>query len=61
MTERLARDVRANDQVNERKTDKDAEGQRLAENEQEQPRTIVQKVANAVEDMIPGDSDNDSH
>ncbi len=61
MTERLARDARADDQAGERQTAEDAEGQRLAENEQEQPRTIVQKVANAVEDMIPGDSDNDGH
>lgn len=42
-------------------TDEDAKDQRLAENEQQQPRTIIQKVANAVEDMIPGDSDNDGH
>ena len=61
MTERFEGDARANDQVDARQTDKDAEGQRLAENEQEQPRTILQKVANAVEDMIPGDSDDDGH
>jgi hypothetical protein len=39
----------------------DAEGQRLAENEQEQPRSIIQKIGNAIEDAIPGDSDNDGH
>ena len=61
MTERPERDARAHDQVDERQTEEDAEGQRLAENEQEQPRTIFQKVANAIEEMIPGDSDNDGH
>ena len=39
----------------------DAEGQALAENEQEQPRTITQKIGNAIEDLIPGDSDKDGH
>jgi hypothetical protein len=42
-------------------SESDAEGQRLAENEQESPRTVTQKVANAIEDMIPGDSDRDGH
>jgi hypothetical protein len=42
-------------------SESDAEGQRLAENEQERPRTVTQKVANAIEDMIPGDSDRDGH
>ena len=41
--------------------DEDAAGQQIAENEQEHPRTIIQKVTNAVEDMVPGDSDNDGH
>lgn len=39
----------------------DVEGQRLAENEQEHPRTVIQKVSNAIEDIIPGDSDDDGH
>ena len=39
----------------------DTEGQALAENEQEQPRTITQKIGNAIEDLIPGDSDKDGH
>jgi hypothetical protein len=37
------------------------EGQRPANNEPEQPRTATQKVANAIEDLIPRDSDNDGH
>ena len=49
------------DEFDDPETDEDAKDQRLAENEQQQPRTIIQKVANAVEDMIPGDSDNDGH
>ena len=48
-------------ETDERQSDKDAEGQRLAENEQEQPRTITEKVANKIEDLIPGDSDRDGH
>ena len=43
----------------ERKRDED--GQTLAENEQQQPRTITQKLENLVEDLIPGDSDKDGH
>jgi len=39
----------------------DEEGQRLAENEQEHPRTITQKIGNAIEDLIPGDSDKDGN
>jgi hypothetical protein len=35
----------------------DEEGQRLAENEQEHPRTVSQKIGDAIEDLIPGDSD----
>jgi hypothetical protein len=42
-------------------SNEDAQGQRLAENEQERPRSLPQKIANALEDMIPGDSDNDGH
>ena len=49
------------DEFDDFEIDEDFEGQRLAENEQEQPRTIAQKVANAIEDMIPGDGDNDGH
>jgi hypothetical protein len=39
----------------------DAKGQTLAENEQEQPRSVIQKIGNAIEDLIPGDSDKDGH
>ena len=42
-------------------TEEDAEGQRLAENEQEHPRTIIQRIGNTIEDLIPGDSDKDGH
>ena len=56
------------DRVNEpksddRETDEDGEGQRLAGNEQEHPRSIIQKLGNVIEDVIPGDgdSDNDGH
>ena len=41
--------------------DDDAAGQRLAKDEQQQPHTATQKVANAIEDLIPGDSDHDGH
>ena len=39
----------------------DAEGQRLPENEQEHPRSIIQKIGNTIEDAIPGDGDKDGH
>jgi len=42
-------------------SEEDEAVQRLAENEQEQPRTAMQKIANAIEDMIPGDGDGDGH
>ena len=45
----------------ETKSEDDAEGQALAENEQEHPRTITQRIGNAIEDLIPGDSDKDGH
>jgi hypothetical protein len=51
---------RANEE-NRTESKEDVEGQRLAENEQEHPRSIVQKIGNAIEDIIPGDSDNDGH
>lgn len=68
MSERLAGDddefdveVELEDDDLSDTADDDAEGQRLAENEQEQPRTITQKIGNAIEDLIPGDGDNDGH
>ena len=35
----------------------DAEGQRLPEN----PRSIIQKIGNTIENAIPGDGDKDGH
>ena len=69
MTEHILREVElyrvdldARDhEFDDPETDEDANDQRLTENEQQQPRTIIRKVANAVEEMIPGDSDNDGH
>jgi hypothetical protein len=39
----------------------DEDAQREAENDQEQPRTVTHRVKNAIEDLIPGDSDGDGH
>jgi len=39
----------------------DEDAQREAENHQEQPRTVTHGLKNAIEDLIPGDSDWDGH
>jgi hypothetical protein len=69
MSERLAGDdeldieveFEDDDLLSDTESDDDADGQRVAENEQEQPRTITQKIGNAIEDLIPGDSDENGH
>lgn len=56
-----AEDRFEDEDVPETESEDDAEGQALAENEQEHPRTITQRIGNAIEDLIPGDSDKDGH
>jgi hypothetical protein len=57
-TNKDAKPSPADDEI---ESEEDAEGQRLAENDQQQPRTVTQKIGNAIEDLIPGDSDADGH
>lgn len=49
------------DLTSETESEDDAEGQKLAENEQEHPRSIIQKIGNKNEDLMPGDTDKDCH